>query len=852
MTAAAILATGCTEAEARARARLLDVESYTVFLDLAADPGTVRSRAEIRFRCRSPGAATFADLRAAAVHRVTWNGRDLDPAAAVSGGRLRLDRLAARNELTVDAEFRYAPDGLGLARFTDPADGAPYLLGNCFPTSAPSLFCCFDQPDLRADLTLSVAAPAGWECVANGAVTGRPAPGEAGTWRFATVRSMKPYELALCAGPYVTAAEGQYDGTGGAVRLSVRCRRSLAGSAGAAGLGRVGGLVRQALAWYERTLGVACPYPKYDVVFAPELGAAAVSIPGVMMVSETMLQRLTDRGDDFAPLVLAHEVAHLWFGSLVGGRWWDDTWLAEALATYLSYTAWEEAVGTDSPWRAFCMREQEAAYRADGLPSTEPVSSPVPDAAEALARPYAITYFKGASAIRQLAALIGGEALRAGLRDYLTRYGGAATTLTDLVGCWSAASGRDLAGWAEQWLRTPGVNTLRPELTLAPDGTVRSLAITQEPAAGFTALREHRIAIGVYDRDGRILRRRQVTAAQLAGGRTVVPELAGIPAPDALVVNDGNLTFARIRFDGRTLRTLLACGVDVDDPLTEAVCWNAFWDMTTSAELGVAEFADLVARRIRGGSPPSGVAELLEHVRTGADYYAVPGERAGLRERAAAAALDGARLAQPGSRAQRALAVGFAAAASGEDQLGLLRSWLNGSSLPAGVDADTELRGQVLATLSASGLASDDDLDAFAAADPVGGAAQRATCRALRPDPAAKDAAWAAALAGGQSRRMALAHARGIWAPGQEHILAPYRDRYFAEVLPAVSGREVSVAGRLARLLYPATLADADTIAATDAALNRDGLGGPLRMALLEQRAILLQVLAARCNGRGQ
>jgi len=279
VAAAEILATGCTEAEAKARAALLDVETYAVSLDLATDPGMVRSSSQIRFRCSEPGSATFADLRAAAVHRVWCNGEELDPAVVVSGGRLHLDRLTEQNLLTVDAEFRYAPDGRGLARFTDPADGEPYVLASCYPTGAPNVFCCFDQPDLRADFTLTVAAPAGWECVANGAVTGRPGPGEAGTWRFATVASMMPYDLALCAGPYVTTAEDVYGGTGGPVRLSVRCRPTLANSADAAGLGRVGSLVGQALAWYERTLGLPCPYPKYDVVFAPELGAAAVCIP---------------------------------------------------------------------------------------------------------------------------------------------------------------------------------------------------------------------------------------------------------------------------------------------------------------------------------------------------------------------------------------------------------------------------------------------------------------------------------------------------------------------------------------------------------------------------------------------
>jgi len=881
--AATILATGCTEAEAKTRAGLIDVGSYAVFLDLATDPGTVRSRAEIRFRCREPGAATFADLHAPAVNRVTCNGKGLDPGAALSDGRLHLPGLAAGNVLTVDAELGYSPVGRGLTRFADPADGVDYALGYGYPTSAPSMFCCFDQPDLRADMTLTVSTPAGWECVANGVVTDRPAEGEAGTWRFATVPAMKPHDLAVCAGPYVTSSDQDYRGAGGAVRISVRTRRTLAGSAG---LTRVGGVVRQALAWYERTLGVACPYRKYDVVFVPDLGPTAVSLPGIMLVSETLLQRMADPGDDFGPLVLAHEVAHLWFGCLVEGRWWDDLWLAEALATYLSYTAWEEVLGLDSPWRAFCMREQATAYRADSLPSTQPVSSPVPDAAGALARPSAITYAKGASVIRQLAALIGDQALREGLRDYLTCYGGTATTLSDLVGCWSRASGRDLTRWAEQWLRTPGVNTLRPQLTLAADGTVRSLAIIQQPGeaavppagasapageapvppagapappawapvppagapapAGEAALRTHRVAIGAYDRDGSRLRRRQVTGAEVTGTRTVVPGLAGTPAPDAFIVNDGDLTFARLRFDGRTLRALLACDMDLDDPLTEAVCWNAAWDMTTTAELSVAQFTDLVARRVSGARPPAGIAELLEHVRTAADYYAAPALRPGLRQRAAAAALLGARRAQPGSRTQRALAVGFAAAAHGESQLDLLRCWLNGTSLPDGLHADLELRGQILATLAASGLASDDDLDAYAAADPVRGETQRATCHALRPDPATKEAAWTAALADQQPRRMALAYARGIWAPGQEYILAPYRDRYFSEALPAVIGREVSVAGRLARLLYPATLADCATITATDAALGRGGLSDPLRLALLEQQAILRQILAAR------
>jgi aminopeptidase N len=861
------VADGLTQAEAQARAALLDVGSYAVSLDLTAGPGAVRSHAEIQFRCREPGARTFADLAAATVTRVVLNGQRLDPGAAVAGRRLRLPGLAAADVLTVDAEFPRSRTGPGLRWFTDPADGAVYVLGNCFPTDAPAVFCCFDQPDLRADFTLEVSAPAGWDCVANGAVVGRPPAGEAGVWRFALVDRMKPYELALCAGPYVTVLAEEFRGTGGRVALSVRCRPALAGSAG---LTEIGGLVRQVLAFYERLLGVACPYPKYDVVFVPDLGPLAVSLPGLMMVSEELLHLMAGPGDDFAALALAHEAAHLWFGCLVEGRWWDDLWLAEAVATYLSYTAGEEALGLDSPWAEFGMREQAAAYRTDSLPGTQPVSSPAAGAADAEAKPAAITYAKGASVIRQLAALIGDDALRAGFRDYLTRYGGTAATLDDLVGCWSRASGRDLSGWAGQWLRTPGVNTLRPELTLAPDGTVRSLAAIQEPPPAAIVqqppssaatrqpgdsrepgpaggeLREHRVTMGVYERDGGRLRLRRRVSAHVTGARTVVPELAGTPVPDALIVNDGGLTFARIRLDDRSFRALAACAMDVSDPLTEAVCWNAAWDMTTAAELSVAGFIGLVVRRIGAGPPPPGLAELLGRAVTGADYYAVPAERAGLRRRTAAAALDAARRAEPGSRAQRSLATGFAASADGDGQLGLLRSWLNAASLPGGVRLDLELRGQILATLSARDVATDGDLDAFAADDPAGGEAHRATCRARRPDPSAKEAAWTAALDHGQSPRMAWAHARGIWVPGQEGILARYRDRYFTQALPALLGREPRTAQELAELLFPATLAGPAMIGAAGAALARGDLDDALRTVLLQQRAILQQVLAAR------
>jgi aminopeptidase N len=840
-----------TETEARARTWLLDVESYDVFLDLTTEP--VRSRSEIRFRCRQPGAATFADLTAEMTSAVL-NGEELGPP---DGGRLSLPPLRPVNVLTVEAEAAFSRTGRGLTRFRDPADGAEYVSVTCYPLHAPDIFGCFDQPDLTASISLTVAAPASWECLGNGPVVRRPAPGQAGRWRFAAVPGMRPFEVTLCAGPLVS----DYTGTGPAAgdaappAMSARRRRSLSGADGVAGLPRFGAVARDAIGHYQQVLGVACPYPNYDIVFVPDLSALAYSVPGLMLVNESLLARMADPDDDFAAMVDAHEVAHLWFGSLVGMRWWDDVWLDEAIATYLSYLpragpAVPGGLDTAGGWIAFCYRDKAGAYSADELPSREPVSSPVPDVGTALAKPPAITYVKGASVIRQLGALIGDDALHAGLGDYLTRYrAGGAASLDDLVGCWSRASGRELAGWADEWLRTEGASLLRAELTPAPDGTIQSLAIRQDVPHGQSTLRTHRIGVGLYDWGGTGLRRRRLVSVEVSGDRTDVPQVAGEQRPSALILNDGDLSYARIGFDEATLRALAAAAMDVGDPLTEAVCWNAAWHLVSRGQLGAADLATLIARRV-GALPLPGIEVLLERAVGCADVYAPPSERAAIREQVAGAAARLAGQAGPGSPRQRALAAGFAAAAQSDGQLARLRGWLAGDGLPAGLVLTAGLRSRILFTLAARGLASDADLGALASLDPVQGEQHRATCRAMRPDAADKEAAWTLALASDQDWRMAQAYARGLWVPGQDQLMAGYLGRYLSQALPALDGREPRVMRGLARLLYPATLISPETLQVTEAAQRDSRLSGALRAIVLEQDAILRAALTARSAPR--
>ena len=745
-----------TESEAQARAALLAIDSYDVWLDLTVTP--VRSRTVIRFRCARPGAASFADLTASVPDGAALlNGVPLGPAA---DGRLALDGLAAENVLTVEAEVC----DRSLTRFTEPS-GADYVLGYCYPTGAPGLFCCFDQLDLPAPLSLSVRVPAGWSCVANGEVAERPASGAEGGWRFAPVR-LKPLELIVCAGPLRTVGRRPTAPASAAgVTLTSYGRSGLA-DATAGYLARFSEIAAGAVRHYERALGVPCPSRKYEVVALPDVPFRAASVPGLMLVSEDLLARLADPDDDFAVMIAAHEVAHLWLGGLVGMRWWDDLWLEESLATYLS--EWTEA-----GWTSFSYDEKPRALRADGLPTTQPVSSPVATMAQARDRPNAITYVKGTAAVRQLAALIGPDTVTRGLADYLTRFAGRGSArLDDLIGCWSRASGRDLSGWADAWLRTVGTPRLAAALTAAPDGTIGSLTVTQDLP------RPHRVGVALYDAGQRgRLRHRRTELVELTGSATELPRLAGEPLPAAVFVNAGDWALAQVAVDDRSLAALAEAAFDVGDPLTEAACWNAAWHMVLTGQLAAADFAALVARRLTGGTnpaadlPPSpdadarladhglpdgvptaapltptaapltptAVQALLGRALTGADRYVPHRDRAAVRAVVADAALSAARAPSADRPLRRALLAGFAASAQTDAQLAIVRSLVDGDEFAAAAADDGEatavgpvdltLRAALVKALAVRGLASPADLASLTEADPVAGAPLRARLR---------------------------------------------------------------------------------------------------------------------------
>ena len=808
-----------TRAEAQSRAGLLDVTSYDVELDLTQGDAGFGSFVTVRFSCREPGATTFVELDGELLS-ATLNGAPLT--TPLEGNRLVLGDLLADNELQVTARCAYSRSGEGLHRFVDPADGRVYLYAQSFLDDCQRMFACFDQPDLKAVFTLAVTAPDDWTVVGNARGSR-----DGSRWTFAPTERISTYLFHLSAGPWHSAHEA-HDG----IDLGLYCRQSLADHLEPDELFEV---TKQCLDFQQRMFGRRYPFgDTYDQLFVPEFNAGAMENPGAVTFRDDLLfrSRVTESRRRTRAMVVAHEMSHMWFGDLVTMRWWDDLWLNESFAECMGFLTVDRATRFGGAWVDFCTSRKAWGYRADQLPTTHPISGDVADNRSAFLNFDGISYAKGASVLRQLMATIGEDVFFTGVRAYLDRHAFSNTSFPDLLAELERAAGRDLQQWADAWVRTTGVSTLRTRVG-------EDVRIAQES----DVLREHRIGVGLYDDDGADLRLRERLEVDVTGAEAVLP-LQADQLPALLLPNDGDLTFAKLRFDERSLATVLAELRRLPDPLARALCWAALWDATRDAELAAASFVGAVLAGVDGEDDPAVVETLLAQALTAATRYTADG--APLREQLAAASQAAARTAPPGSDLQLSRARAFAAAAGARD-VEVLESWRAGDDVPPGLVVDAELRWAVVEALAALGRLDDAALDAELERDrTAAGELHAATARAARPDAEAKKRAWAAVTGDDTlSNHEADAIAEGFWRVGQEELCRPYVERY-VESAPALwRERSPYMAQSLSQLLFPSTLVEDAVVQRMDALLDGDHPAG-LRRVLLEQHDDLVRAVRAR------
>ncbi|GLY01477.1 MULTISPECIES: aminopeptidase N [Actinoplanes] len=782
-----------TRAEAAERASTVDVDEYQVDLDVTGDGDTFRSRTVVRFRSRA-GAATFLEFEPVEVTSMTLNGVPV-PAAAATGDRLALTGLAATNELVVDAVMRYSNNGEGLHRYIDPADGNVYLYQHLFINNGGRVLPCFDQPDLKASFRVSVTAPADWTVATNGELVSR----DGGRWEFGATERISTYLATLIAGRYHVVRD-EHDG----IALALYARATLAGHLDTEAP-EIFEITKQCLDRFHEMFDIRYPFGHYQQAFAPEFNFGAMEYPGLVVFRDEFIPRsaITESEREHRANVIAHEMAHQWFGDLVTMAWWDDLWLNESFAEYLGARVTAEATRYRGTWTTFAMHRKAWGLRSDQRPSTHPVApDEVTDTDEALMNFDGISYAKGAAVLKQLVAWLGDEAFLAGLNAHFDAHAFGNATLADLLGALSTASGRDLSGWAEVWLRRAQVNTLRVEVTRnGPD--YAEVAVVQTAPEGFPTLRPHHIGIGLYDKGaGGVVRRRLIEVELAATGRTVIAELSGEPAADLLLLDDGDQTYAKIRLDPDSAAAVPQLLPLLDDSLARAVIWASTLDAVVDGERPVDELVTLVLTALPAETEVVVVEDVLRATRGLVDRYATPAARPAALELLAQATDRLLAAAAPGDSRQLAAARGLIGATVDTARL---HGWLAGEDVPSGLAVDEDLRWLIIYRLAVLGAAGHDTVDAELDRDrSASGEQWAARCRAALPDAEAKAAAWSAVVGDASlSNRLAELTAAGFWQPEQRELLEPYVERYFAEMPAMMRIRSGMSAEKTAGAAYP-------------------------------------------------
>jgi len=841
-----------TQLEATERARLLEVTAYDITLDLTDGTGgpgehTFRSVTEIRFTCTEPGASTFIEAAADRLRSVRLNGVEVDTSGWSAEKGLTLTGLAAKNTLVVDGDFPFSSSGQGLHRSLDPVDKEVYLYSQFETADAQRVFACFDQPDLKSVYTWHATVPAHWKAVSNAKVD-RVEPGDvegSNIVHFAPSVKMSTYITALCAGPYHEVRES-HDG----IDLGVFVRDSMKQYLDADDLFLI---TRQGFDFFHEQFGVRYPLPKYDQLWVPDFNAGAMENFGCVTHAEShyiFRSHVTDYEYESRANTILHELAHMWFGDLVTMRWWEDLWLNESFAEWASHWCNTHATRFTDAWTTFLSIRKNWGYRQDQLVSTHPVYCEMPDVEAVEVNFDGITYAKGASVIKQLVAYVGVESFLTGLRAYFNAHAWGNATFNDLLSALEEASGRELRDFAAQWLETAQVNTLRPVVEIGDDGAYTSVVVLQEAPAEYPTLRTHRIGVGLYDLSGDRLVRRDRLELDVTGSRTAVPALVGVPAADVLLVNDDDLTYAKLRLDDRSMATVMDHISGFDSSLARALCWAAAWDMLRDAELAARDYTALVCAGLPGETDINLVTATLRQVQTAVTQYADPAWAPTGWQRLADNARSALDAAEPGSGFQLAWARAFVTAARSDADLAVLRGWLDGTGVPDGLAIDTELRWTLVEALVAAGKAGSDEIEAELDRDrTASGERAAAQAHALKPTPESKAETWRR-LTGDEKLPNWLHRAllQGFQHPSHVELTAPYVPKFFDVVDEIWATRDSETAQEFVYFGYPAYHVSQSTVDATDAWLAVEGHPAPLRRLVAEGKDGIVRALRARAK----
>ncbi|WP_144210956.1 aminopeptidase N [Shewanella donghaensis] len=577
-----------TQAQAQSRSNLVSEVSYQLSFTLTGET-QFSGVTKMNFALSSIESALTIDLNKANINKLLINGQNIYP--NYNGAYLTINpRLLSvgQNSIEIGYSREHSTNGEGLHRFKDPVDGNVYLYSHFEPAAAQQMFAVFDQPDLKATYQITVEAPLSWHVISTMRETHVEDIGNSQIWTFPTTPKLSPYNFSMHAGPYHV-----WEDSSGKYPMRLFARQSVAEQVSPEDWFTY---TKQGLTFFDDYFDIDYPFKKYDQLLVPDFLYGAMENAGAITFAESRFMykdTMTAAQRQRLAGVIMHEMAHQWFGDLVTMKWWNGLWLNESFASFMGTLATSEATEFDHAWRTFYATGKQSAYEQDSLVTTHPIEVPVASSSNAFDNIDAITYSKGASALKQLRHLLGEETFQKGVQQYLKQYSYQNAELDDFINSLATASNRDLTQWTQDWLYQAGVNTLKAQYQCENYRISQFSLIQTAPSKDLPTLREQRVQVALFRASRHLVHQGKTVAVTYKGAVTEVPELIGEYCPDLVYPNFDDWGFVKVELDERSFETAKAQLNKISDPLLRSMLWQSMWDSVSDGHSSIEQFINV-------------------------------------------------------------------------------------------------------------------------------------------------------------------------------------------------------------------------------------------------------------------
>ncbi|CAD8081253.1 unnamed protein product [Paramecium sonneborni] len=533
---------------------------------------------------------------------------------------------AQKNRVNIQFDQNYAKDGCGLHGFID-KDGKQYLYSQCESYFTNRFFPCMDQPDLKAKLRFTAVCPKEWVVISNenadqnglyntnqvvntikgyqpeeivqNQLQNLENADQYNFWVFNETKVLPTYLYAMVAGEYWSV---QFQGEQDDVPQTIYCRESLKDHM--MGLKDfIFEVTKKSMKFYESFFGVKYQFNKYDSVFVNEYNWGAMENPGCVTFNDMYVFKEKKPATSYTSFAntITHEMAHHWFGDYVTMKWWNDLWLNESYADFISHFCQEniqiESIKLSNIPVMFNQRKGWG-YREDQMITTHPIAGQVINTEVAENIFDGITYSKGASVMKQLMCIMGADKFGQACGAYFKEFGWKNAVLQDLIDHLQKKFDNPdftLSQWKQQWIETAGMNEIEPEWNQIDRSHEAKLTIFQRPALSqFPTLRIHKIKIGLFCDDGTI----DCIDTVIKATEENVVIYNGSKGYRAILLNYEDQSFVKVLLDKESTKYFSQNLQSVKDILTRTLIYRALFDSVRDGKISSEEYVDFLLAQL--------------------------------------------------------------------------------------------------------------------------------------------------------------------------------------------------------------------------------------------------------------